>query len=484
MPLSQSYYWLQNRVGSSTWDATRKAGQMKKPDFPDARSFALAPDAKPGSPSALSPYIDNGVEIFSPQRYFDPEFAHNEWQAMWRKTWSLAGLLADIPNVGDYFKYDLGPESFIIVRTGTGAHDVKAYYNVCQHRGNRLVMDDFGSAERFVCIFHLWAWNIDGSLHNIQDRETFREELVKDNPPLTEVRCEVWEGLVFINMDLDAKPLIEFLDVLPEHLAPFNIGQMKVIKDLQTEWPCNWKIAHDAFIEVYHVQSVHPEILPFLNDYEVQWDLYGNGMSRMLLKFGEVSPHFPDQDTVNAGLQALLDEVDLDPTAYAGTPNGVRRALQDAKRIKAARLGLDYSAFTDDQLTDDWNYSIFPNVTFNAHPEGLLIQRFRPHPRDPQKSIYDLMVLIHPVDDPKYRVPAYMGVEEGTDISGNVRPERRHIAYGDPGLGPVISQDSVMMGHMQGGVQSFGYGGARYSEQEQQLRHWHLELERYLSGEK
>ena len=137
-----------------------------------------------------------------------------------------------------------------------------------------------------------------------------------------------------------------------------------------------------------------------------------------------------------------------------------------------------------DRLTDDWNYSIFPNVTFNAHPEGLLIQRFRPHARDPQKSVYDLMVLIHPVDDPKYRVPAYMGVEDDVDLSGKVRPQRRHIGYGEEGLGMEISQDSVMMGHMQEGVQSHGYAGARYSEQEQQLRHWHLELARYMNGEK
>ncbi len=457
---------------------------MKKPNFPTSRSFSLEPNASAGSPSALSPYVDNGTDIFTTERYHDIEFARKEWTHMWRKTWSLAGLASDIPNTGDYFKYDVGPESFIVVRTGSGDHDISAFYNVCHHRGNRLVFDDFGSVDKFVCAFHLWSWNIDGSLLNIQDRETFREEVVCDNPPLTEVRCEIWQGLVFINMDPDAAPLLEFLDVLPEHLAPFNIADMTIIKDLQTEWPCNWKIAHDAFVEVYHVQSVHPEILPFLNDYQVQWDLYANGMSRMLLKFGEVSPHFEDQEAVNEGLKALLDEAGVDPEAYSGEPDGVRKAIQQGKREKARRLGLDYSAFTDNQLTDDWNYSIFPNVTFNAHPEGLLIQRFRPHARDPQKSVYDLMVLIHPVDDPKYRVPAYMGVEDDVAISGKVRPERRHIAYGEEGLGMVISQDAVMMGHMQQGVQSHGYAGARYSEQEQQLRHWHLELARYMNGEK
>jgi hypothetical protein len=94
------------------------------------------------------------------------------------------------------------------------------------------------------------------------------------------------------------------------------------------------------------------------------------------------------------------------------------------------------------------------------------------------------MVLIHPVDDPNYKVPAYMGVEEGTDLSGTTRPPRRVIEYGEAGLGDVINQDANMMGNVQRGVQSRGYQGARYSHQEQQLRHWHKELERYLRGEK
>jgi hypothetical protein len=98
--------------------------------------------------------------------------------------------------------------------------------------------------------------------------------------------------------------------------------------------------------------------------------------------------------------------------------------------------------------------------------------------------VYDLLVLIHPIDDPDYNVPGYMGVEPGTDLSGKTRPKRRIIEHGEDGLGFVINQDAIMMDYMQRGVQSRGYKGARYSHQEQQLRHWHKELERYLSGEK
>jgi phenylpropionate dioxygenase-like ring-hydroxylating dioxygenase large terminal subunit len=457
---------------------------MDKVDFPETKSHPLNTDAEDGTAEALHPHVDNGGGIQSPERNFDPQIAKDEWERLWCRVWQLAGLADDISQIGDYFKYDVGPESFIVTRTGDGPEDIAAYYNVCQHRGNRLVLDDFGSVDNFTCVFHSWQWNLDGSLNHITDRETFHPELVADNPPLARVRCEIWDGLVFINMDEHAEPLLDFLDPLPDHLQAYRFGDMKIIKDLETEWPCNWKIAHDAFVEVYHVHAVHPEILPFFNDYQVQWDTYRNGMSRQLLKFGEVSHRIDDQDSLNPGLAALLEEVNVEPKDFPSDPDESRRLIQTAKRTKAKRLGLDYSAFTDNQLSDDWNYGIFPNVTFNAHPEGLLIQRFRPHPRDPEKMTYDLMVLFHPVEDPTFKVPAYMGVEDDVDITGKVRPDRRFVEHGAPGLGDVISQDARMMGNVQAGISSRGYGGARYGEMEQQLRHWHKEWDRYMNGEK
>lgn len=397
-------------------------GKMSESVFPPARSYHHNPRAAADSAEAKAPYVDNGDELFNPDRYRSVDFAELEWERMWTRTWTLAGLVSDIPEVGDYFRYDLGRESFIVVRTGEHPEAIKAFYNVCHHRGNQLIIQDFGSVRTFKCFFHSWEWEIDGRLKQIPNPETYPPQLIADSPPLAEVRCELWDGFVFLNMDTHAEPLLDFLQPLPEHLAPYRFADMKIVKDLVTPWPCNWKIAHDAFIEVQHVHAVHPEILGFINEHEVQWDLYRNGMSRQLLKFAEVSPKLEDRTTVNDGLKSLMREVELDPDSYDGSAEGVRAAIQQAKRAWAERRGIDYSMFTDNQLTDDWNYGIFPNVTLNAHPEGLLVQRFRPHPRDPQWMTYDLMVLTHPVDDPDYNVPAYMGVEDGTDLSGKTRP--------------------------------------------------------------
>ena len=101
--------------------------------FPKDRSFTHNPKAAPSSPEAKAPYVDNGEEIFNPDRYSSSDYAALEWQRMWTRTWTLAGLVADIPKIGDYFKYELGRESFIVVRTGEQANAIKAFYNVCHH---------------------------------------------------------------------------------------------------------------------------------------------------------------------------------------------------------------------------------------------------------------------------------------------------------------------------------------------------------------
>lgn len=124
---------------------------MSESAFPDAKSYHHSPGADPSSAEGKAPYVDNGEEIFNPDRYRSTEFAEQEWERMWAHTWTLAGLVSDIPEVGDYFKYDLGRESFIVVRTGTGPDAIKAFYNVCHHRGNQLVIQDFGSVRTFKC---------------------------------------------------------------------------------------------------------------------------------------------------------------------------------------------------------------------------------------------------------------------------------------------------------------------------------------------
>jgi phenylpropionate dioxygenase-like ring-hydroxylating dioxygenase large terminal subunit len=446
------------------------------------RGWLLNPDALPHSLEAKAPYVDNGVDPITPERYYDPAVKRAEWDRLWTNTWLIAGRASDASRPGDFFRFDVGAESIIVVRSNEDR--IRAFYNVCQHRGTRLVTAEFGHAGAFRCPFHSWTWGVDGSLLHVTDRETFRPETLAGCLDLPEVRCEVWGGFVFVCMSASAPPLATFLEPLPEHLAAYRFEDMIVVKDVEVVWPVNWKTALDAFLESYHVHAVHPEILPFYDDYHQQWDLYGNGMSRMLMMFAAPSPRRPAQTVMNDILAGMLREVGIDPDNFPGGAAGARKAIQSAKLDNADRLTTSLEGFVPNQMTDDWAYHVFPNVTLNIHVEGALVQRFRPHPTDPEKLIYDVTVLVHPIRDPSVTLPAYMGVPERTDCTGATRPDRAHLTRGDGGLGYVLEQDGALAPKIQAGIRSRGFKGARLSEQEQRVRHYHVEIDRYLRGEK
>ncbi|RMF10297.1 MAG: aromatic ring-hydroxylating dioxygenase subunit alpha [Alphaproteobacteria bacterium] len=443
----------------------------------------INPEAQPDSLEAKQPYVDNGLDVVDPSRYYSLEYKEKEWERLWTKVWLIAGVESDIPEPGDYLTFEVLGESFIVTRDENGA--VKTYYNVCPHRGNRLALNDFGSVNQFTCAFHSWSFGLDGKLRKITDRESFRPELVCHNPGLQSVRTETCGGIIFINMDDDAEPLEEFLGPLADYIRRYHIEDMYVVRHVRSEWGANWKTGVDAFYESYHLHAVHPQTQGVMGDLNVQYDLYPNGHSRMIVPLGQVSPRAPDQESVNEGLKAMMREAGIDPDSFQGTAQDVRRAMQKSKRERARKLGLDYSELTDGQLTDSWATGIFPNVQIGLHAEGAFLMRFMPHPTDPDRFFYDTMTLFRPADDPTYTVPAWMGLPEGTDTSGAIRPDIIRTSIDErPDLGEVLDQDAELLPVVQQGIKSRAFKGPLWGDQEQRLRHFHKELDRYISGEK
>ena len=222
-----------------------------------------------------------------------------------------------------------------------------------------------------------------------------------------------------------------------------------------------------------------------MDDMGVQVDLYPHGGSRMLVPIGAKTQRQADQDVMNPSLQYMMAEAGMDVEAFEGSARDVRAAIAAAKRERSDKLGLGYERFTDGQLTDSWATGIFPNTQIGLHPEGAFLMSFMPHPTDPEKFYYDTMTLVKPVDDPNYKTPGWMGLPEGTDTSGEIRPDTEYVPVGEPpNLGQVLDQDSELLPVVQRGIRSKGFDGAIWGEQEQRLRHFHKELNRYLDGEK
>lgn len=440
----------------------------------------INPDAPADSLEAKQPSIDNGTECYSKDGYFSGEAMTREWERMWTDSWLIAGVITDLSNVGDFFLFDIREESIIVTRTEEG---IKAFYNVCQHRGSKLVWEERGNKKVFVCPFHSWSYQNTGELRRITDEETFHPDVVAHRPALTPVICEEHAGIIFIHMGENPPPLAASIGLPEGYLEAYKIDQMKVVRHVRSEWGSNWKVGVEAFYESYHLHAVHPETRGVMADLKVQYDLYPNGASRMIVPFGIPSPRAHDQETVNEGLQAMLRDSGVDPSTFTGSAVEVRRAMQIGKRQRSDKLGLGYERFEDGQLSDSWATGIFPNVQIGCHPEALFFMRFLPHETDPERFYYDTMTLLLPVDDPDYSPPGWMGLPEDIDPNG-ARPNTEHYSLEeDAGLGLVLSQDSALLPVVQKGMRSRGFKGQLWGEQEQRLRHFHVELERRLAGD-
>ena len=430
--------------------------------------------------NARAPQIDNGTARPTPDRYHDRDFAAAEWERVFAKSWLVACPVSDVREAGDFATFDIGPESFLIVRGADG--DVYAHYNVCPHRGSRLVGSDTGSLASFTCPFHSWKFSLEGENVAVTDAETFRPEVLCHDRNLTSLRCEVAAGLVFISMDPDIQPLKQWLAPILPQLELYQIDKMHVIQHRKSDWGANWKGGVDAFAETYHLHAVHPQTQCVMDD-RTQIDLWPGGFSRQFVPFATPSRRFGDQDSINPGIAMMLADAGIDPATFGGTAKDSRAAIQQAKRARSTKYSLSYDRFSDTQLSDSTIYSVFPNVQIGCHPEAVFLHRFLPNPNDPNQFTYDTMILYAHVDAPGYAPPAWMGLSAELDVSGDTRPEVVHTALGEPpGLGDVLDQDSDLLPIVQAGARSRGFRGPLWSEQEGRLRHFHAELDRKMEA--
>ena len=428
--------------------------------------------------NAPAPPIDNGTSRPSAERYHDRDFAALEWEKVFAKSWLLACPVSDVREAGDFAKFDIGPESFIIVRGDDG--EVHAHYNVCPHRGSRLITSDTGALSRFTCPFHSWKFSLEGENVEVTDAETFRPEVLCHDHNLTSLRCEVAAGLVFISMDPDIQPLGEWLAPILGQLELYQIDRMHVVQHRRSDWGSNWKGGVDAFAETYHLHAVHPQTQCLMDD-RTQIDLWPGGLSRQFVPFAQPSRRFEDQESINPGIAMMLQDAGIDPATYEGSARESRAAVQKAKRLRSETYGLGYERFSDTQLSDSTIYSLFPNVQIGCHPEAVFLHRFLPNANDPNQFTYDTMILYSHVDAPGYAPPAWMGLSKEIDVTGDTRPEVVHTGLGEPpGLGEVLDQDSDLLPIVQAGARSRVFRGPLWSDQEGRLRHFHAELDRRM----
>lgn len=170
------------------------------------------------------------------------------------RSWLLAGHECRIPTPGDYFLFEFGGESVIVIRSNDG--QVRAFYNVCRHRGSRLCLQQAGHASRLVCPYHAWTYGTDGRLMGSQDMPASFDKSEYGLKPC-QVGCS--DGLIFISLKRhDAPSTFEaFAARLKPFLAPYRLDRTKIIAEDRLACPANWKLVVENFAECYHCPSAH-----------------------------------------------------------------------------------------------------------------------------------------------------------------------------------------------------------------------------------
>jgi hypothetical protein len=240
---------------------------------------------------------------------------------------------------------------------------------------------------------------------------------------------------------------------------------MALTRDLTVEWNCNWKTSVDAFNESYHVQGIHPQLMWYLHDLDIQIDCYERH-NRYLIPFGTWSPRVRKPPAIPDPIKVIMKGAGMDPADYDEPLENIRRDVQQWKRRHGPAQGKDYSKLNDDQLTDDYHYLIFPNVTLNMHADDLMLFRQRPHATDPDRMYYDIWT--------------FELVPDGHEWPE--RPKHQHFRHGDKSIGLVLDQDAANLPGVQQGMHSAAFPGLWIGSQELRIRHFHKVLDDYIYG--
>jgi phenylpropionate dioxygenase-like ring-hydroxylating dioxygenase large terminal subunit len=202
----------------------------------------------------------------APRSYEDsisPEFYELERDAIFRRTWLNVGRVEQLPRAGSYFtkELDAARASVVVVRGTDG--EVRAFHNVCRHRGNKLVWNDFpkeetsGFCRQFTCKYHAWRYDLTGKLTFVQQEGEFFD-LDKSDYGLVSVQTEVWEGFIFVNLDAEnTTPLREYLGEYAKGIEGYPFHELTQVHKYRAEIGSNWKLFIDAFVEFYHAPILH-----------------------------------------------------------------------------------------------------------------------------------------------------------------------------------------------------------------------------------
>lgn len=355
---------------------------------------------------------------------------------MFGKVWLNIAEAAEIPQPGDWIvrEVKIRSASVIVVR---GQGSIRAFHNLCSHRGRKLVNADSGSGRFFSCPAHGWSYDLDGRLVNVPEGAGFA--LDPQQSGLTPIRCDEWEGLVFINFDAGGhQSLTDYLGPVTQRVKNFPFGSYPYAARWTMDIEANWKLGIEAQCESYHIRVLHARTVSTM--LVSKSNPFSHPLAAQALGAHQMQSHSRNPDF------QLSPEKLVQTFSFLG---GRRRsvAMDRASATQTFVAHPDVNR-TGSDLWDNDQYVIYPNLIFHVAPGGWRLRRF--WPITPEKTLFEAIY--------RFETPASL----------------REIFAMQSGLAlgrDTLIEDNVALGQQQQVLASGGKTFAQFGDQEIVCKH-------------
>jgi glycine betaine catabolism A len=296
-----------------------------------------APQSKARSPEGSGSRTPEGAV------YWDPSQLHVELEQLFYRHWLCVAREEQLPRPGDFITRKIGTESILFVREATGT--VRGFYNLCRHRGTRVVIESEGKGKHsFVCPYHSWTYDLNGRLIGARHMEE-QDDFDRADHGLVPVRVDTWGGFVWTCLDVDGPSLREELGTFFDRFARFPLADLRLGARKEYEVEANWKVLVENFSECYHCAPVHPNL---------------NRLTPYLSGDNDASFHPKEGRSLFAGgyMTFAKDYQSMTRSGYTNRPLIPGITAEDQKRV--------------------YYYVVFPNMFFSLHPDYLMVHRCWP----------------------------------------------------------------------------------------------------------
>ncbi|GGU94053.1 (2Fe-2S)-binding protein [Actinomadura cremea] len=417
----------------------------------------MARSGKPAEASWTGRHPTMGTGLVSYEDSISPEFYELEREAVFRRAWLNVGRVEQLRRKGSFFTKDIdvAKTSLIVTRGLDG--QVRAFHNVCRHRGNKLLWGETprdevkGTCREFMCKYHGWRYGLDGSLKFVlQEEEYF--DFDKADFPLVPVHCEIWEGFVFVNLaDEPSQSLLEFLGPMVRGLEGYPFHLFTERYAFRAEILSNWKIFLDAFQEYYHAPILHSQQqVPSLRNFQTGFKVPHfqlDGPHRLVSTGGwkgvprHMTPPdqmYPIEHVTGAGLMGPWERPDIPGLDPADLPSGINPG------------GLDPWSIS--------NFQIFPNFVILVYERGWYLT-YQYWPTSHDTHVWEMSYCFPPA----------------RNASERIRHEVTAVVSKEAGL-----QDAGTLDGTQLGLESRVVGEYPLCDQEVTVRHLHHVVDEWV----